>query len=469
MQYEPRAYQRMTTAHIVDNDGAGVFIDCGMGKTVSALTAFYELKFDCLQVDSMLVVAPNMVARSTWSRECAKWDHLKNLRVSLIVGTAEQRVAAVRVKADIYVISRDNLVWLINAWGSKWPYRMVVLDESTSFKNPEAKRFKAFKKICDAGLVERVIDLTGTPSPKSYLDLWAQIYLLDGGKRLYPNYFQYRARFFKPGRQSRDRVFEWVLVEGAREMILDAISDICISLKAEDYLELPDVIEQDVIVELDPPSRAKYKEFERSAILRAVEEAGGAEQVVVAGTAAVLQNKLIQLCNGSMYDENKSVVKVHDGKVDALQETLEALRGNNVIVFYGFLFDIEDVYRAAKAAGITEVRQMKTAQDEADWNAGKIEVLIAHPASSGRGLNLQDGGHHIVWYSLPWNYEDYYQSMRRLARPGQEAEKVIMHRLIVAGGADEDVAAALTRKEAAQEYLLSALRARVQEAVGGRR
>jgi len=369
---------------------------------------------------------------------------------------------------------------------------MVVLDESTSFKNPEAKRFKAFKKIRDAGLVERVVDLTGTPSPKSYLDLWAQVYLLDGGKRLYPNYFQYRARFFKPGRQSRDRVFDWVLVEGAREMILDAISDICISLKAEDYLELPDVIEQDVIVELDPPSRAKYKEFERSAILRAVEEAGGAEQVVddatgvehtkprygaenaverivVAGTAAVLQNKLIQLCNGAMYDENKNVVKVHDGKVDALQETLEALRGNNVIVFYGFLFDVEDIYRAAKAAGITEVRQMKTAQDEADWNAGKIEVLIAHPASSGRGLNLQDGGHHIVWYSLPWNYEDYYQSMRRLARPGQEAEKVIMHRLIVAGGADEDVAAALTRKEAAQEYLLSALRARVQEAVSGRR
>lgn len=466
MKYEPRSYQQMTTAHIVDNDGAGVFIDCGMGKTVSALTAFNELKFDCLQVDSVLVVAPNMVARSTWSRECAKWDHLQNLRVSLIIGTAEQRVAALRATADVYVVSRDNLVWLIEQWGSKWPYRMVVLDESTSFKNPDAKRFKAFKAIRDAGLVERVVDLTGTPSPKSYLDLWAQIYLLDGGKRLYPNFFQYRARYFKPGRQSRDRVFEWVLVEGAREMILDAISDICISLKAEDYLELPDVVEQDVIVDLDPQARAKYKDFERNAILRAVEDAGDVEHVVVAGTAAALQNKLIQLCSGSMYDENKNVVKVHDGKVDALQETLESLRGNPVIVFYGFIFDIDDIYRAAKAAGITEVRQMKTPQDEADWNAGKIDVLIAHPASSGRGLNLQDGGHHIVWYSLPWNYEDYYQSMRRLARPGQEAEKVIMHRLIVAGGADEDVAAALSRKEQAQEYLLSALRARVQEAIG---
>lgn len=461
MRYEPRNYQRMTQQHIIDNDGAGVFIDCGMGKTVATLTAFQELKYDCLQVENMLVVAPNMVARSTWGRECAKWDHLQNLRVSRIIGDAKARTAAVEAVADVYVISRDNLVWLVQYWGRRWPYRMVVLDESTSFKSPEAKRFKALRAVKDAGLIERVIDLTGTPSPRDYMDLWAQVYLLDGGKRLYPNFYQFRTRYFQPGRQGRIpgggmRVFEWDLVDGGREMILDAISDICISLKAEDYLELPEVIEQDVVVELDEEARAVYKRFEKDAILRSVEDTGG---VVTAGSAAALQNKLIQLCNGSMYDEDKNVVHIHDCKTEALRETLEALKGQPVIVFYGYQFDVPEIFKAAGEGA----RKMETPQDEQDWNDGKIPVLIAHPASSGRGLNLQDGGHHIVWYSLPWNYEDYYQSMRRLARPGQEAKQVIMHRLIVSGGADEDVAKALSRKEAAQEYLLDALRARVQE------
>ena len=461
MLYVPREYQSRVTEHVLENRSAGVFIDCGMGKTVIDLTAFDELRNDRLEVSRNLVIAPKRVAESTWAKETAKWDHLRDMRVSSIVGTPKQRMAAAEKPADLYVVSRDNLVWLIRYFGRRWPFDMVTLDESTSFKNPEAKRVEALKEVRDAGLIDRVVALTGTPSPRSYLDLWAQLYLMDGGERLYDNYYKYRMRYFRPGRigrtpQGKEVAYSWKLVPGAQETILEAISDVCISLKAEDYLELPQIVENDIIVTLDQAAGVRYHKFERETILRE------ADHVVTAGSAGVLTNKLLQLCNGSMYDENKAVTKIHDCKVEALQETIRAVNGKPAIVFYGFQFDIPDIVRAAKAAGVSDYRIMKTTQDEDDWNAGKIQILIAHPASSGKGLNLQDGGNHMIWYSLPWNYEDYYQSLKRLVRPGQKAPRVFVHRILVEGGMDMDVAESLTWKGESQDHLLEALKMRIR-------
>lgn len=475
MRYEPRDYQRNAGDHIIDHPASGVFIDCGMGKTVVDLTAFDDLRNNRFEVSNNLVVAPKRVAESTWSKEVDKWDHLRGMRVSLIAGDAKQRVTAAHKPADLYVVSRDNLVWLIEHFGRRWPFQMVTLDESTSFKNPKAKRVEALKEVKDAGLIQRITLLSGTPSPRSYLDLWSQVYLMDGGERLYPKFEQYRMRYFQPGKvgqmpNGRQVVYRWDLLPGARETILKNISDICISLKAEDYLELPEVLENDISVELDPEAKAAYTRFERETILRMIEEEGF-EHVVEAGSAGVLTNKLLQLCNGSMYDELKAPVKVHSCKTAALKEQLEGMVGQPTFVLYQFQFDVPEIIAAAKAAGIDDedIRVMKTTKDEDDWNAGKIQVLIMHPASCGKGLNLQAGGNQMIWYSLPWNYEDYYQTMRRLARPGQQAPRVIMHRLLVSGGMDEDVAGSLTGKGESQEYLLRALRMRVQRVAGAGR
>ncbi len=454
LKYEPYNYQRYCTERIVNSTALGLFLDMGLGKTVITLSAIHELRYNRWAVRRVLIIAPKKVAESVWSKEAGKWEHLNHLRISLVCGSQRQRVQALAAPADIYIISRDNVCWLVDHYKNAWPFDMVVLDESSSFKNSASKRFKALCQV--RSRIDRIVALTGTPSSNGLIDLWAQLYLLDGGQRLGKTIGRYRERFFNPNKRNRTTIFSYAPKDGSLEYIQRIISDICISMKAADYLDLPKCIYNEIPVILDPAAAKAYKQLEREMLLTL------ADGDITAGTAGVLTNKLLQLCNGAAYDENKRPVEIHKCKVEAFLEVLEQLNGQSALVFYSFQHDRDRLLGALEPLGL-RTRVYQTPADEDDWNDGKIDVLLAHPASCAYGLNLQKGGHHIIWYGLTWSLEQYEQANKRLNRQGQE-HPVIIHHLVVQGGVDEDVISALSKKSDMQRALMDALKARIQRA-----
>ena len=417
------------------------------------LTAINELKFYRFQVCKVLVIAPKKVAEGTWQKECQKWDHLQHLQISTVLGSEKKRMAALNATADIYVINRENVTWLVDLYRDQWPFDMVVVDEFSSFKSHSAKRFKSLAEIRPH--VSRFVGLTGTPSPNGLMDLWSELYLLDGGERLERRFGAFRERYFRPGRSNGYVVYEYLPRKGSREAILNKISDICISMKADDYLTLPDCIDNEVPVVLDNPARKAYNTLERQMVLELEDDD------LTVTSAAALSNKLLQLANGALYDAEGNVHEIHSAKIDALMELLESLNGKPVLLFYSFVHDKDRILAALHKTKL-RVRTLNSVADQDAWNAGEVDVLLAHPASCAYGLNLQAGGNHIVWFGLPWNYEQYVQANKRLHRQGQ-TEKVIVHHLVVQDSRDEDVMKALGKKEKAQDYVLESLKARIEK------
>lgn len=454
MIFKPHAYQQHCINKILEIPKLGLFLDMGLGKTVTALTAIRELKYSRFEVGRVLVIAPKKVAEGTWTMEKDKWDHTQILRVSPVLGSQAKRIRALNTPADIYIINRENVVWLVDYYRNSWPFDMVVVDESSSFKNHRAKRFRALAGI--GSRIQRLVELTGTPSPNSLADLWAQVFLLDGGARLGSRYSQFRERYFDPGKRGNGVIYTWDPKAGSEQGMLDKISDICISMKAEDYLQLPDITYHEVPVVLDDKALKAYGELEMKMVL---ELPGDEEDISVTGAAA-LSNKLLQLANGALYGDDHTVHHVHDCKLEAFMELLESLQGKPALVFYYFQHDKERIVDALSKTDL-KVRVLSTHQDELDWNSRQVDVLLAHPASAAYGLNLQKGGNHVIWFGLNWNYELYSQANKRLHRQGQE-EKVFVHHLVCQGTRDEDVMEALARKEGAQEWVMQSLKARIQ-------
>jgi len=447
MKFNPYPYQRRAIQHILDNPAAGLFLDLGLGKTVITLTAVAELLHDRFEVDRVLVVAPLRVADSVWTAEAEKWDHLRHLEISKVLGRKKKRLAALEEKADIYVINRENIPWLVGHYQRRWPFDMVVIDELSSFKSPSAKRFRALRKV--RPLIRRIVGLTGTPAPNGLIDLWPQIYLLDQGERLGKTITQYRDRFFRPGKRNGHIVYEWIVKDP--DEIYRRIDDIVISMKAADWLDMPEKIERIVKVKLPEEAWQKYKQLERDLILRFTE--GGD---IVAANGAVLVNKLLQLAQGAAYDENGEVKFFHDAKLDALEDVIEASAGKPVLVFYIYQHDLARIQKR-----FPQARVLKSAREVNEWNAGKIPLLLAHPASTGHGLNLQAGGNIICWFGLPHSLELYEQANGRLYRQGQK-EAVIIHHLVAADTFDEAVMEALQRKAMTQNDLMEAVKARAE-------
>lgn len=407
-------------------------------------------RFDAVKV---LIIAPLRVAEDTWSRESQKWDHLKHLRISKILGERKQREKALKADADIYIINRENIPWLVSVTGNDWPFDTVVIDELSSFKSPSSQRFKALKR--SRPLMKRVIGLTGTPAPNGLMDLWSQIYLLDQGERLGKTITGYRERYFTAGARSGYVVYDWKQKKESEDAVFDKISDICVSMKAEDWLELPEKIDRVIPVKLDEAAKAKYRKLERDLLLPMV------DADIVANTAAVLSNKLLQMANGAVYDENKKIQEIHCAKLDALEDILEAANGYPVMVLYMYKHDL---FRLQQR--FPKIRTLRKgsdgAKDIANWNSGKIELLGVHPASAGHGLNMQDGGNIIVWYGLTWSLELYQQAIARLHRQGQ-LKNVIIHHLVAEGTIDEDVMRRIESKEVGQDALMEAVKARIEK------
>lgn len=460
MKFEPHNYQRVAIDRLVASPRLALFQDMGLGKTVEVLTAIQELRMRW-RVSRVLVVAPKKVAEATWTAEAEQWDHLRGMRISRVLGTLKQRLLALNTPADLYVINRENIPWLVEYYRNEWPFDGVVLDESSSFKNSQSKRFKAMKKVLDR--IKWLVLLTGTPAPNGLEDLWAQIYLLDQGERLGRTITSFRDAFFTqdrsyPGQQYRT----YSPQPDADKRIEAAIADICVSMKAEDYLELPKYVENVVPVELDAAARKAYKRLEREMLL----EVDGA--TITAGTAAVLNGKLLQLCSGAVYDTEGNATVIHECKVEAFLEVVEQLGGQHVLVFYWFQHERDRLVSAlAERFPGLRVRVYGGDQDAEAWNTGEVDVLLAHPASCGYGLNLQRGGHHMIWFGLPnWALEVYQQACKRLHRQGQKFP-VVSHLLVVKGGMDEAVVDALREKGDAQEALMQALKAKITEARNG--
>ncbi|MGJ0841563.1 SNF2-related protein [Clostridium tertium] len=452
MQFNPWNYQQYSINHIIDHKASGLFLDMGMGKTVSTLTAIDNLIF-LGEVNKVLVIAPLRVAEDTWSTEVEKWDHLKHLRVSKILGAKKQREEALIKNADIYVTNRENVDWLVSECFDSWIWDMVIIDELSSFKSSKAKRFRALKKV--RPYFKRIVGLTGTPAPNSLIDLWPQIYLLDGGQRLGKTITGFKDRYFNPGRRNGYVVYNWELKEGAEEEIQNKISDICISMKANDYLDLPERMDNKVEISLSKKSMGIYKKLEKDLII----ELG--EEDITAANAAVLTNKLLQMANGAIYSESKEVVNIHDEKIEKLEEIIDTSNGKTVLVFYNFKHDYNRISEMLTKKKINH-QTLNTSEDIKKWNNGEIQVALLHPASAGHGLNLQYGGNIIVWFGLTWSLELYQQANARLHRQGQK-ETVIIHHLIAKGTVDEDVMNALANKEINQDMLLEAVKARLGE------
>lgn len=453
--FVPHNYQDYCIDRICTDPAIGLFLDMGLGKTAITLSAIKRLKYEMWCVQKVLIIAPKKVAESTWSREAAKWKQLNGLRFSFVLGTASQRLHALDATADIYMINRENTQWLVNHYGRDWPFDMVVIDESSSFKNHQAKRFKALKLV--RSRISRIVELTGTPTSRGLMDLWAQVFLLDCGKRLGRTITSYRDAYFVPDKRSRTTIFSYAPKMGAADEIYNRISDICISMKAEDYLELPELVYNDIPVMLDPAAQKAYDRLERDTLLQVDDET-----VITAGTAATLRGKLLQLCNGAVYDEEENVVTVHDCKIKALLETVEQLNGQHAVICYNFRHDLARLQEALKATPLRVVVYEGKKQEE-EWNAGQIDLLLVQPASCGYGLNLQEGGHHIIWFGLNDSLELYQQTNKRLHRQGQPFP-VIVHHLLVQGGTDEDVIKSLSGKADVQDSLLEALKVRIRNA-----
>lgn len=452
MKFKPWNYQQFAINHILDHEASGLFLDMGMGKTVSSLTAIDDLLL-LGEATKVLVIAPKRVAEDTWSTEVEKWDHLKNLRISIILGTPKQRMDAVNKDADIYVINRENVEWIVSNYFKTWKWDTCIIDELSSFKSSKAKRFRALKKV--RPYFKRIIGLTGTPAPNSLIDLWPQIYLLDGGERLGKTITGYKERYFTPGDRNQFVVFNYKLREGAEEAIHNKISDICVSMKADDYLDMPERIDNIVKVNLPKKVLKEYEELEKELIIQLNDED------ISASNSAVLTGKLLQMCNGAIYaDETKEVINIHDEKLNALMDIIEAANGKPILIFYSFKHDLIRIKEYLKKNKING-QELGGPEDIKKWNNGEIPVLLLHPASAGHGLNLQYGGNIIVWFGLTWSLELYQQACARLYRQGQK-ESVVIHHIIAKGTVDEDVMKALQGKESNQNLLLEAVKARIK-------
>ena len=447
MKYIPYSYQEYALKFILNSKAAGIFLDCGLGKTVITLTAIAELMHNRFEISKALVIAPLRVAENVWDVEAKKWDHLKHLRVAKVLGSEKKRIQALNTNADIYVINRENTKWLVDYYKKDWPFDMLVLDELSSFKSHRAKRFKALRKV--RPLCKRVVGLTGTPAPNGLIDLWAQVYLLDSGQRLGKTISGYRDRYFLPDKRNQHVIFSYKPREGAEEAIYKKLSDICISMKNRDYLTLPERMDNILGINLSPKVLEQYRQLERDLLLPLL------EGDIVAGSAAVLTNKLLQITGGAVYDEEKKVQILHDEKLKALEDLVEATNGKPVLVYYNYRHELERIQKQFLC------RVLDTAKDMEDWNKGEIPVMLAHPASAGHGLNLQNGGSTIIWFGLPWSLELYQQANARIHRQGQK-NTVVVHHLVAKETIDEDVMQVLAKKQAGQEALLQAVKARVR-------
>lgn len=457
MRFSPHEYQRRAIRWVEDHPRCLLFLDMGLGKTVSTLTAIQNLICHG-EVDRVLVIAPKKIAESTWSTEAAKWDHLF-LRVSAVTGDPRHRVAALGREADIYVIGRDSVTWLADHLGGKVPFDMVVLDELTSFKNHRSLRFKALRKLL--ATVGRVVGLTGTPTPNGLPDLWAQVYCVDNGERLGKFITRYRQRWFNVFERN-NIIMRITPKKGAEEEIRDLLSDIALTMKSEDYLSLPEMMEHDITVTLPDKILKGYRSFEEEQVIETLAEAGGDSHQITAGSAAALSGKLSQYANGAIYDDERNVGEIHGEKLDALGEILEA-EETPVLCFYQFQHDRDRIMERFSAM---KPRVYAGEQDLNDWNAGKIRLLLAHPASTAFGLNMQHGGNRIVWFSTGWNLELYQQANARLHRQGQ-TKPVMVYRLIASGTIDERMSAAITEKAAGQDGFLNLMKRYVRERGGG--
>ena len=443
-------YQKTCVQHILNNPYCGLFIDMGLGKTVITLTAINSLIYDSLEIARVLVVAPKRVTASVWQEEAAKWEHLKYLRFSKITGGPLQRSNALAADADIYLISRDNIAWLCGLYGAtRLPFDMVVIDELSSFKSYKSQRFKAMRNA--RIYLKRFVGLTGTPAPNSLLDLWPQIYLMDRGERLGKTISKYRSDYFRPGRTNGHVVYSYELLEGASELIHKKIEDICISMKDKDYLEMPPRTNNYIRLAMPEALKKQYKDFEREKLLQF------GNNTINAANAAGLSNKLLQFANGAVYDEQHTAHAIHDIKLEALKEIVDDANGQPVLIAWIYQFDRDRIKEYLAEYG---PRELKTEKDIADWNRGDVRVMLAHPASAGHGLNLQAGGHIIIWFGLTWSLELYQQFNGRLYRQGQKNSVVINH-LILAGTHDEDIVRALESKDRQQTSLLDSIKAKI--------
>ena len=444
MKYKPHNYQTYATNFILEHPEAAVFLDMGLGKSVITLTAIRELCLNRFEVGKVLVIAPLRVARDTWSTEIHKWDHLKGLTYSIVIGTVDERKSALKKKAHIYLINRENVSWLIEESGFPFDFDMVVIDELSSFKSYQAKRFRSLLKVRPK--LKRIVGLTGTPSSNGLMDLWAEFRVLDLGKRLGRFITHYRNTYFQPDKRNGMVIYSYKPLPGAEDAIYEQISDMTISMKAVDHLNMPECIFNEVSVSLSKEERSKYDTLRDDLILSI------GESEIDAANAASLSNKLSQMANGAVYGSDQSVIKIHDHKLDALEDLIESANGKPVLVAYWFKHDLERIKARFK------VREIKTSKDITDWNDGKIPVAVIHPASAGHGLNLQAGGSTLIWFGLTWSLELYQQTNARLWRQGQKSATVVIHHIVTEDTIDELILKALHKKEKSQNALIDAVR-----------
>lgn len=450
MEYKPYEYQVFTKQFILDNPEAGVFLDMGMGKTSTTLTAVNELMYDYFSIRKVLVIAPLESAKNTWPAELKKWDHLQELTYSLVLGSQKERTEGLSKNADIYIINRENVPWLVEQYKKKWPFDMVVIDELSSFKSNKAQRFRELKKV--RSYIKRIVGLTGTPSPNGLLDLWAQVYLLDGGQALGKTLTGYREKYFVPDKRNATTIFSWKLKDGASEEIYSKLQGLCISLDSAEYLDLPKRRYIRHEFDLSPAAQEFYKTLERDTLLPF------AEGDIDGATAAVLRSKLLQVAGGAAYDDAGGVQVLHEDKLKILDNLIEAANGQPVLLFYGYKHEQDRILKR-----YPEAVSVKTENAIDRWNNGEIPILVAHPASAGHGLNLQDGGHIIIWFGPTDNLECYLQANKRLHRPGQK-HTVLIHHILAKNTWDIPVLdSTLLPKEEQQNALLEAVRARIKE------
>lgn len=452
-EYHPHEYQTHCTEFILENKSAGLFLECGLGKSVITLTALTDLLHDRFEISKVLVIAPLRVANTTWLDEVLKWDHLKGLKVSKVLGSKKDRTMALYRKADIYTINRENVPWLVEFYKNEWPFDMVIVDELSSFKSPSAKRFRALKKVRHK--IKRIVGLTGTPAPNGLLDIWSQIYLLDGGERLGRTYSGYRGRYFHPQKYINGGIpTDYALNDNAEEKIYHKISDICISMKALEYIKMPEIIYNKVEVTLSDKEMKLYRRLERDLLLP-LEDSD-----VDAANAAVLSNKLLQMSGGTVYDEYGDVHQIHDRKLEALEDLIEAANGKPVLIYYGFKHERDRIKKRFDTGVIN------TSEDIAKWNRGEMKIALCHPASAGHGLNLQEGGSTIIWFGITWSLELYQQANARLWRQGQKST-VVIHHILAKDTIDQRVMVALDNKDTGQNALIEAVKARINDLIIG--
>lgn len=447
MKYFPHDYQRYATDFIIDNPISAVLLEMGLGKSVISLSAINELMLDYFDVSRTLVIAPLRVASATWPDEIKKWDHLKHLNYSVVIGSEKERLDALRKPAHIYLINRENVDWLITKSGVSWKFDMVVIDELSSFKSYQAKRFKSLLKVRPK--IKRIVGLTGTPSSNGLMDLWAEFRLLDMGERLGRYITYYRQNFFVPDKRNQQMIFSYKPKDGAEKKIYSLISDITISMKSKDFLKMPECVMNEVVVSLSDIEQKLYDSLKQDMVLFLE------EKEIDAINAAALSNKLLQMSNGAVYNDDKESLQIHDRKLDALEDLIEGANGKPVLVAYWFKHDLE------KIKDRFDVREIKSAKDISDWNKGKIPVALIHPASAGHGLNLQAGGSTLIWFGLTWSLELYQQTNARLYRQGQDST-VVIHHILTKGTIDEDVMKALKAKERIQDALIESVKARLK-------